>query len=166
MPGGKPVSSKWTSTGLQFLDKSGTVIHTLDGVNSRTFTPGVLYQVRRRCTAAEVNAGVTLLAAIAGFKYRMVNCSMIAYGGAVGAVTTIDVIGTQSTAQKLAAFAQASLTQSTELRAGDTGSTILADGASFVANDVNTAITVGITGSNVTVATGVDVILEYAVEAG
>ena len=60
---------------------------------------------------------------------------------------------------------RASLTQSTELRAGDSGSTILADGASHVANDANTAITVIKAGSDVATATSIDVILTYALEA-
>ncbi len=122
--------------------------------------------VRRRNTIAEVNAGVTLLAAPgAAYKYRMVSCKAIAYGGAVGGTTTVDVLGTQTTSKKLVAFAQASLTQSTVLTAGGTGSTVLADGASFIACDANTAITVGKTGNDLTTATGVDIIFEYVIEA-
>ncbi len=85
-------------------------------------------------------------------------------GGAVGAVTTVDLIGTQTTAAKLAAFAQASLTQSTALRPGVSGTTLLADGASFVACDANTPITVGKTGSDITTATHVDFIVTYAID--
>jgi len=124
-----------------------------------------LYQIRKRFTIAQVNAGVELLPAVPGIAYRMVNASMIAIGGAVTTVTTVDILATQAAGSvKLSAFAQASLTQSAELRAGDTGSTILADGASYAVNDVNTAITVGITGSAITVATNIDVILEYGME--
>ncbi len=120
---------------------------------------------RRRCTLAELNAGVTLLPAVAGQKYRMVGCKMIAYGGAVGALATADILATQAAGSvKLVAFAQASLTQSAVLSAGGTGAAVLADGASHVANDVNTAITLGKTGSTATTATGVDVILDYVIE--
>ncbi len=135
---------------------------TQDGIITRA---KIVECVRRRCTIAEINAGVTLLAAVSGFKYRMVSCKAIAYGGAVGATTTVDVIGTLSTSRKLVAFAQASLTQSTVLTAGGTGGTVLADGASFTANDANTAITVGKTSSDLTTATGVDIIFEYVLEA-
>lgn len=121
--------------------------------------------IRTRFTIAQVNAGATLLAAIPGFKYRMVDVIGIAVGGAVGATTTVDVGGTQSTAVILAAFAQASMTRSTVLRPGVSGTTVLADGASFVACDANTAITVGKTGSSITTATHIDILFSYVVEA-
>ena len=41
---------------------------------------------------------------------------------------------------------------------------MLADGASFVACDVNTAITAGITGSAITTATHIDFLLSYVIE--
>jgi hypothetical protein len=120
---------------------------------------------RGRKTIAEVNAGVTLLAAITGLKYRMTRASAISVGGAAGAVTTVDILGTQSASSvKLAAFAQASLTQNAELKAGGTGAAILAGGASYVANDVSTAITAGKTGSDVTTATHVDFNIDYVLE--
>ena len=122
----------------------------------------VVYSHRQRVTIAEINAGATLLAAVSGKSYRLVSCNAIAYGGAAGAVTTVDVLATQSASGvKLVAYAQASLTQSAVLKDGGTGAAVLADGASYVANDANTAITIGKTGSDVTTATGVDIILQY-----
>ena len=80
-------------------------------------------------------------------------------------MTTVDVKGTQAaSAVVLVAFAQLSLTQSTELRAGDTGSTILADGASHAVCDVNTAITVIKAGADITVATHIDILFTFACE--
>lgn len=125
---------------------------------------GNVYSVRKRFTIAEVNAGDTILPALPGVAYRMLDCAAIAIGGAVGAVTTVDVLGTSTTSRKLVAYAQASLTQSTVLRAGESGAAVLADGASFTANDDNTAVTIGITGSDATTATHVDVILTYAID--
>lgn len=136
-------------SGGQVLDSAGPLVHN----------------VRTRFTIAQVNAGATILAAAAGYQYRLVDAAAIAVGGNVGAVTTVDILGTQTTSVKLVAFAQASLTQSTVLRAGDSGGDVLADGASFVANDANTAITIDITGSDATVATHIDVLLSYTVEA-
>lgn len=121
--------------------------------------------VRRRCTIAEVNAGVTLLSALPGFAYRMVAATAIAIGGAAGAVTTVDILGTLSSSRKLVAFAQASLTQSAVLKDGGTGATVLADGVSYVANDANTAITVGKTGADVTTATHIDIAVDYVLES-
>lgn len=125
-----------------------------------------IFVKRTRNTVSEVNAGATLLPALSGIKYRMIDCIMISVGGAAGAVTTVDVIGTLSTARKLVAAAQAGLTRSTVVRAGDATGAVLADGASFTANDVNTAITIGKTGSSVTTATHIDTILTYAMDPG
>jgi hypothetical protein len=122
---------------------------------------GAIMNVRRRFTIAEVNAGATLVSAVTGKSIRMVACKAIAVGGAAGAVTTVDVLGTLSTGRKLVAYAQANLTQSTVLTDGGTGGAVLADGASYTANDAGTAITVGKTGSNVTTATHIDVIFDY-----
>lgn len=121
--------------------------------------------VRTRFTVAQVDAGAALIPAVTGQKLRMVACKAISVGGAAGAVTTVDILGTQGgSSVKLVAFAQASLTQSTVLTAGESGATVLADGASFVACDIGTAITIFNTGSNVTVATHIDVIADYVIE--
>lgn len=120
---------------------------------------------RFRIATADVNAGATLLPAVPGYKYRLVDCIAIAVGGNAATVDTVDIIGTVSTARKLVAFGQAQLTRSTVLRPGITGATVLADGASFTANDANTAITIGKTGSNLATATHVDVVITYALEA-
>lgn len=158
------VSTEWRDGSLVHFDKDKNAIDYHDGVagasNSATKT------IRKRFTIAQVNAGATILAAISGFKFRLIDVLGIAIGGAVGTLTTVDVLGTQSASGvKLAAFAQASLTQSTVLRPGVSGTTVLADGASFVANDVNTAVTIGKTGGTGDTATHVDIILTYAVEA-
>jgi hypothetical protein len=121
--------------------------------------------VRTRFTIAQVNAGATILPAITGFRYRMVDAAAIAVGGAAAAVTSVDVIGTVSSARKLVAFLVAGLTQSTLLRAGAaTNGVLLADGASFVQNDAATAVTVGKTGSDVTTATHIDVLFWYQID--
>lgn len=120
-------------------------------------------QKRFRVTTAQVNAGLTLLPARAGVKYQLVDCALISIGGAASGATTIDILGTQTSSVKLLAAAVAGLTQSTVLRAGATNATVLADGASFVANDANTAITIGKTGSNLATSTHIDVLLQYRV---
>lgn len=125
---------------------------------------GAVLNVRQRFTIAQVNAGATLVAAVSGKSIRMVGCKAIAVGGAAGAVTTVDILGTSTTSRKLVAFAQASLTQSAVLADGGTGGTVLADGASYTANDAGTAITVGKTGSSITTATHIDVIFSYVLE--
>lgn len=128
---------------------------------------GRVLTLRKRLTIAAINAGaVTLIPALAGLKSRMHDCQGIAIGGAAGAVTTVDILGTQAAGSvKLAAFAQASLTQSTVLRPGIAGTTVLADGASFMVNDVNTAVQISKTGAAITTSTFIDVQLTYELEA-
>jgi hypothetical protein len=133
----------------------------LEADNLSVTDRSVVFNIRQRFTIAQVNAGATL---VSGKSIRMVGCKAIAVGNAAGAVTTVDILGTSTTSRKLVAFAQANLTQSTVLADGGTGGTVLADGASYTANDVNTAVTIGKTGSNVTTATHIDVIFVYVLE--
>jgi len=132
----------------------------------------VLLSQRTRVTLAQLNAGFTLLAAIAGFKYRMVDCKLIAIGGAATTGTSVNVIGTRAAAPvQLIVAAVARLTQSVRNRtgtpfatAGAESLTTLADGASFTPLDVNTGITVITVGSAMTVMTSIDVDLSFAIE--
>jgi hypothetical protein len=126
---------------------------------------GVVRNVRTRLTIAQVNAGATLLPAVAGYKYRLVGAEAISVGGAAGAVTTVDILGTQATSSvKLVAFAQAGLTQSAVLKAGGANAAVLADGASFAPCDSGAAVTAGKTGSSVTTATHIDFNVSFVLE--
>lgn len=135
------------------------------GAITSDYGGGAEFNYRTRLAIATVNAGATLLAAVPGLKYRLVSARVISIGGSAAAVTTVDILGIQATSSvKLVAFAQASLTQSTVLTAGGSGAAVLADGASFVTNDANTAISINITGSAITTAVSIDVLLNYTVE--
>jgi hypothetical protein len=126
---------------------------------------GLVKNRRIRVATADVNAGLTLLPAIAGYRYRITGVSMIAIGGNASGATTVDILATQSASSvKLVANAVTGLTQSAILREGATNSTLLADGASHVANDANTAITISKTGSALATSTNIDVLLSYVVE--
>ena len=127
--------------------------------------PNMVQGQRVRSTIAEINAGKTLLAAVAGLKYRIIDWTMIAYGGAATTATAVTILGTQTSSVALATVAVGGLTQSTIAKPNTaTHSVVLADGASFVANDEETAITIGQTGSDLAGCTGVDVILTYTLE--
>lgn len=156
-------------TALEASTADEDVIEVLSGPNTdiaaHFANSGAVLNVRTRFTIAQVNAGATLVAAAAGIRYRLVNVAMIAIGGAAAAHTTIDVLGTVSTGRKLVAFAVAQTAQNAYLQPGVTGAAVLAGGESFTANDVNTAITVGVTGSPITTATHVDVIMSYVRES-
>ena len=163
--GATPFYSKYVGGVLKFFRRSdNSEFYSIDGANKRVGAVNHAQQLRTRLTVAQVNAGFTLLAALPGYKYRLLDAAAIAVGGAVTTVTTVDILGTQSTVKKLVAFGQAALTQSTLVRAGSAGGVLLADGASFAACDANTAITANITGSSITVATSVDFLLSYVIE--
>jgi len=136
--------------------------------STNTFTVGsnpVVLNVRKRVSIAQINAGYEILPAIAGRTYRMIQCQAISYGGAVGATTSVDLLGTQSASPvDLVLFLQGGLTQSAVLVSGGTNATVAADGASYAACDTATAITVLKDGSDLTTATGVDFILTYVIE--
>ena len=128
---------------------------------------GPVSNVRARVAVADITAGAgaTILPAVEGYAYRLVSATAISVGGAAGAATTVDIVGTLSaSARKLVAFAQASLTRSTVLRDGASGAAVLADGASYTRNDVNTPITLGRTGNAITTATHIDVNINYVLE--
>jgi len=126
--------------------------------------PAVM-QIRTRVTIAQVNAGLTLLAAVPGYAYRVIDCALIAIGGAVTGATDVRILGTRTAGSvALLVAAVAALTQSALLRAGAANAVLLADGASFTPLDANTAVTIGKTGGTGATATHVDVILTYALE--
>lgn len=167
MAGSKAVYSRWSGNALVYYTAAGVEIFRIDGVAARLIpkNAGGSYTSRFRVAVADVNTGLTLLPALAGYKYRLLDAYAIAIGGAATTGTTVDLLGTQAAGSvKLVAFGQAALTQSALVRAGASGGVLLTDGASFAINDVNTAITIGKTGSSFTVVTSVDVVLTYAIE--
>jgi hypothetical protein len=129
-----------------------------------TDNPAVQQQ-RTRVTLAQLNAGLTLLAAVPGMAYRLISCVLIPVGGAVTGATDVRILGTRAAgAVALIVAAVAGLTQSAVVESGDATSVVLADGASFTPLDANTAITIGKTGGAAATATAVDVVLLYALE--
>jgi hypothetical protein len=148
---------------LEAASADGDVIEVLTGVPDL----GAARVLRARFTAAQVNAGATILTALPGLKYRVHDISLIAEGGNAATATSVDVLGTQSASSvKLMDGRVAGLTQNTLLRAGTaTNGLILAAGASFAPCDANTAITIGKTGSDLATATHIHVLLTYDIEA-
>jgi len=128
-----------------------------------TANPAVL-NTRQRFTAAQVNAGATVLAAVGGYAYRVISAKLVAIGGAAAGATAVVLLGTRSGAVTLMSVAVAGLTQSALVDLDDAAAAALADGASFTPLDANTAITIGKTGGSLTGATSIDVILQYVLE--
>lgn len=120
---------------------------------------------RTRVTTAQVNAGFTLLPALPGVRWRILDIKLIAIGGAASGATSVNIIGTRAAAAvQLLAAAVAGLTQSAVGRAGAANFAVLADGASFTQLDLNTAVTIGKVGGNLATSTAVDVIIEYVAD--
>jgi len=127
---------------------------------------------RVRATTAEINAaaGKELLPAIAGYAYRIIDAVLISYGGAAATATSVDIIGTRSaaTVRPLVA-AVAAIAQSVVAHMGVSNLVVLADGASFSPLDAGTAVVLATqaypSAGNLGTATGIDVILTYAIEA-
>ena len=108
-----------------------------------------------------------MIPAIVGRQIRIIDCEVIAYGGAVSSSTATGVAlsGTRSGAVVIFGINKAQLGQSVYNHFGTTSTVILADGASFSALDANTAVTFAAAGgTDLAGATGIDVILTYAVE--
>lgn len=161
------VKSKWVDGNLVFYDKDDSELLTFDGNVGALHSPdGLVFNTRQRFTAAQVNSGADVLPALSGYQYRVVDATLIAIGGDASGATSVDLLSTQSTSSaKLIAAAVAALTQSAVVRTDNGNVTVLADGASFVANDAGAAVTIGKTGSNLATATHIDVILDYVIEA-
>jgi len=118
--------------------------------------------LRFRATIARINAGFDLLPAVPGVKWQVLDAAMISIGGAASGATTVDLSATQAgSAALLMASAVAGLTQNTLLRAGATNGAILAAGASFIENDVNTAVRVSKTGGSLATSTHIDYLVHF-----
>jgi hypothetical protein len=164
------VKSNWESGNLVFRAPDATELLTLDGTLKKAFIPGVLRNVRARATAAQINGagGYEILPAIAGFKYRIVDVTLIAIGGNAAGATSVDIVTTQgASAVRPIVAAVAALTRSAVVKPNSANVAVLADGASFVANDANTGVYLAkqAAAGDLATATHVDVSLSYVLEA-
>lgn len=153
------------NSGIRKQDNGNTLVVD-PSLGGKIAGGAVVHFLRQRVTIAQVNAGLTLVAAPgAGYALRLVDHAIVAIGGAASGATTVDLLATLAAAsRKLVAAAIAGLTQSALLRAGAANSAILADGASYTANDENTAITIAKTGGALATCTHVDVHLHYVID--
>jgi hypothetical protein len=130
---------------------------------------GVAKTSRTRVTLAQLNAGIVLLPALNGVRWRLLYALLISIGGAAAVGTSVNVIGTVGAATvQLWVVTIAALTRSTPISMGVTpaagAQTVLADGASFTQMDANTAITMITVGSAMTTLTNVDLQLDYVAD--
>lgn len=116
----------------------------------------------QKLTIAQINAGVVAVPGRADAQPVVDDFKMIARGGAVGAVTTIDIQTTEASPTTVATCAQANLTQDAVLRAGATGTVITNVGEQLA---LGTGLRVIKAGSDITTATHVHVEIRYHYEA-
>ena len=130
-----------------------SVTATAADLNKAAGAVGAFVQnVRVMATVEEVNAGKVA---------RIVDAEVTAVGGAVGAVTTVDIkIG----ATVKITYARANLTEDTLLRLDSTGVTLLAAGASFTAGADGEDITAIKAGADITTATHILFVLSFVFE--
>lgn len=158
--------------GLKKIVASGGTLQVNSGgkldTQSGSIVTGLSLNKRVRATAAQVNAGLEILPALSGYKYRLTDVTMIAIGGNAATATSVDLVSTQggSAVRPIVALV-AALTRSAVVKPNSANVSVLADGASFVANDANTAVSVSKQsgGNNLATATHIDVILTYVIEA-
>lgn len=126
---------------------------------------GVFKKLRRRCSVADVTAGVNLLPPLPGVRWRMHDAVLIAIGGAAATTTSLNIQGlVAGVATQLLVVAIAALTQSTIVRAGAANAVVLADGASFTQQDANAAMVAKAVGAGLTGSTSIDYFLEYVAD--
>ena len=159
-----------TANTKTYRKQGGDIVVGSGGIftcESGSIPVGVVLCKRQRCLDSEINAvaGVVILPAIPLHTYRMVSAKMIAYGGAITQLTSVDLMGDDGSAAILVSYLQAQATENTVLFDGITGATVLAAGASYVANPAGVAISLIGVGTNETTADGVDLIIEYVIEA-
>ena len=155
--------TKYASGALKFFKKStGVEFASFDGTNGVNYEAGKVYTAFKACSLANVNAGATLIAAVPGYKIRLIDVTMVATGGNAATATSVDIKGTQGTAKVLLAMAIGGLTRSNIAKPNlATHAAPIADGFLFKECDANTAVTVLKAGSDLATCTTVDITLAY-----
>ena len=162
---------RWVQKFIQAHEHTGVSDDTDAEDTGDARATGMAFNVRHRVTTAEMNSGHEILAAVSGKKYRIIDCHVIAVGGTMAHTadaTGVAIYGTQTTPQKLYEVLLAAGVQSAICRPGSANTNILADGASFVQNDANTAITVRTVSAgnyDLITCTHVDINIIYALES-
>ncbi len=157
-----------TANGGVVGDVTGDVVGAIDAatINGVAVGDSLVRSLRVSHTTAELNSGQVLLAALSGFKYRIIGFIATAVGGAMTTATSLELEGNQSGVVDLFSIAAAAVLENDPVGfGGDDGvMTVLAAGASFLANDANTAIGLSATGTAATM-TSIVVDLTYTIEA-
>jgi hypothetical protein len=132
---------------------NGKVIAATDG--------GVVYNTLHDVTAAEINAGHTIVTVPSTRQFRLVDVTATAYGATCTTSTSVYLKGGSNF---LATYTVANLVQSTPLRMTSTGVAVAADGASFSAQTAGNDVTILSDAATTAGCTGVRFILSYVLD--
>lgn len=132
---------------------NGKVIAATDG--------GVVYNTMHAVTAAEINAGHTIVTVPAARQFRLVDVMATAYGATCTTSTSVYLKGGSNV---LATYTVANLVQSTLLDMTATGVAVAADGASFSAQTAGDDVTIISDAATTAGCTGVRFVLSYALD--
>lgn len=121
------------------------------------------HQLVNSVSLAELNAGKTLLAAVAGKTITVLDWAIIARGGAATAATAVTLSDTAGSPVLIATVAIAGLTEDAVVKPNTL--THVTDGAAGIGRGLTAdkGITIEQTGSDMTTATSFDVVIIYAV---
>jgi hypothetical protein len=144
---------------------------TIDGVEG-VMHDDIVFCKYKRCTLAEVKAGVTVLSGVPGYKIRVVQCGFTAIGGAGGGADGVKLLGTVAgSSANLATVLAAALVENVYHEIGFTNETPTlwiapaAAGLTFAGCDVGTAITCeDYGGAALDTLTHLDVVLRYCLD--
>lgn len=122
-----------------------------------------VFQLVNSVSLAELNAGKTLLAAVAGKTITVLDWAIVARGGAATAATAVTLSDTAGSPILIATVAVAGLTEDAVVKPSTL--THVTDGAAGIGRGLTAdkGITVEKTGSDMTTATSFDVVIMYAV---
>lgn len=152
--------------------KSGAPKVTANGTSAVLF-PDVVYCKYKRCTLAEVKAGVTIVAGVAGYKIRPVQCGFTAIGGAGGSADGVKLLGTVAgNAATLATVLLVALVENVYHQIGFTNETPVlwiapaSAGLTFAGCDVGTKVTCeDYGGAALDTLISLDVVFQYCLDA-
>lgn len=119
------------------------------------------YDLQVDVTRAEINAGHTIVTVPAAKAFRLVHATATAYGGTCDTSTSVYL---KAGATTKVTWTVANLVQSTLLDMTTTGTTLVADGASFTAGTAGDDVTVISDAATTGTCTGVRVVLSYVLQ--
>lgn len=154
------------------VDKTGAPLITGGGNQVVIGADGIVYCKYKRCTLAEVKAGVTIVSGFPGYKIRVVQCGFTAIGGAGATADGIKLLGTVAgSSAALATVLVAALAQNVYHEIGFTNETPAlwiapaSAGVTFAGCDVGTPVTCeDYGGAALDTLTHLDVVLRYCLD--